>query len=120
MRLFANADIPGFQRANIRTRNHVAVPQNLHPSPETFLPIRDVEGLLQFVLYRKIWRNDENAPLRNAKWQDCCEPRFPASNRQLNNGKLFCRAEELVSAQICFALWVSEVRVVFDICGRFH
>src|ERR1700722_3768854 len=89
MRLLAAADVSCFQRANIRTRDHVAVREDLHPAPETFLPVRDVEGFLQFVLYRQIWSNDQDAALGNAEGQDRGETRLPASHRQLDYRRLF-------------------------------
>ena len=120
VRLFADADVPGFQGAYVRARDHIGVRQNLHPAPETFLPVRDIESFLEFVLYGKVRGDDEDAPPGDAKGQYRGETRLAAAHWQLDNGFRASRAEEIVSAQIRLALRISQVHIAFNVRGGVH
>jgi len=92
----------------------------LHPAPEAFLTVGDVECFLELVLDREVGRNDEDSALGNTEWQYCGEPGFATSHRQLNDSLLCSPAEEIISSHISFALRISQIRIVFYVCGRIH
>src|SRR5882672_4974921 len=96
MRLCSHGDIAAVESAGQWSREHLILAKDAGLSPETFLTVRNVHGLIKSGLYGQVGRNDHHAPGRQTERQNGSKAGLSATYWYLKNRLVLTRSEELV------------------------
>ena len=107
VRLLADRQIPGVKGRRERPADHRLVGKDVTFPPEALLSVRDVQGLEDSFLDRKVRCDDQYPSFRDPEGRDRRDTRLPTADGDLDDRRVLACLEVLVQGLVGFDLWLA-------------